>query len=72
MFTLESNQYIPRKGKSLQSGMPACVTYYYLLNDNGKVVDKNTLKPYRGKQMDRYAIHSKEQAEALLEKANSK
>lgn len=72
MFTLKSNQYIPHKGKSLQSGMPACATYYYLLNENGKVVDKNTLKPYRGKQMDRYAIHSKEQAEALLEKANSK
>lgn len=52
--------------------MPACATYYYLLNADNKVVDKNTLKPYRGKQMDRYAIHSKEQAEALLEKANSK
>ena len=72
MFTLQSNQYIPYKGKSLASGMPACATYYYLLNANQKVVDKNTLKPYRGKQMDRYAIHSKEQAEALLEGANKK
>jgi len=72
MFTLHSNQYIPRKGKSLESGMPACATYYYLQNANQKVVDKNTLKPYRGKQMDRYAIHSKEQAEALLEEANAK
>jgi hypothetical protein len=71
MFTLHSNQYIPRKGKSLASGMPVCSTYYYLVNENNKVVDKKTLKPYRGKQMDRYAIHSKEQAESILESANS-
>lgn len=66
---IESNQYIPRNGRSLASGMPACATYYYFVNENGKVLDKNTLKPYRGKEMNRYAIHgTKEQAENYLEK----
>lgn len=71
MLTLNENQYIPHKGKSLESGMPACATYYYLLNEDKKVVDKNTLKPYRGKEMNRYAIYSKEEAERILERANS-
>ena len=70
MFTLHSNQYIPYRAKTLPSGMPACSTYYYLKNANGKVVDKKTLKPYRGKQMDRYAMHSKAEAEAYLEVIN--
>jgi hypothetical protein len=69
-FELRSNQYIPYRAKSLPSGMPACSTYYYFVNENGKVVDKNTLKPYRGKQMNRYAMHSKAQAEAYLETIN--
>jgi hypothetical protein len=72
MFTLHSNQYIPRKGKSLPSGMPACATYYYICNADGKVVDRVTLKPYRGKQMERYAIHSKVQAVAYLDSINTK
>jgi hypothetical protein len=64
---IKSNQYIPRNGRSLASGMPACATYYYFVNENGKVLDKNTLKPYRGKEMDRYAIHgTREQAENYL------
>ena len=67
---LKSNQYIPYKSTSLPSGMPACRTYYYFVNEDGKVLDKNTLKPYRGKQMDRYAMHSKVQAETYLETIN--
>jgi len=70
MFTLHSNQYIPRNGRSLPSGMPACATYYYFKNKDGKIIDKVTLKPYRGKNMDRYAMHSKVQAEAYLEVIN--
>lgn len=69
-FELKSNQYIPYKPKSLPSGMPACATYYYFVNEKGQVVDKATLKPYRGKQMDRYAMHSKAEAEAYLEVIN--
>ena len=70
-FTLHSNQYIPYKPKSLPSGMPACSTYYYLVNENGKVVDKSTLKPYKGKQMERYALFgTKDKAEAYLEIVN--
>ena len=55
-YELKSNQYIPHKPKSLPSGMPKCETYYYIVNEDNKVVDKDTLKPYRGKQMNRYAI----------------
>jgi hypothetical protein len=70
-YELRSNQYIPYRGKSLPSGMPACATYYYIVNEDGKVLDKQTLKPYRGKQMNRYAIHgSKETALTYLETIN--
>jgi hypothetical protein len=70
MFTLKENQYIPYRAKRTPSGMPMCSTYYYIVNDNGKVVDKTTLKPYRGKQMQRYAIHSKQQAIEYLQAIN--
>ena len=74
MSTIEikSNKYIPRNGKSLASGMPACANYYYFVNENGKVLDKDTLKPYRGKQMNRYAMYSKDGAENYLEKIKNK
>lgn len=72
MFTLHSNQYIPYNPKSLPSGMPACATYYYLRNADGKVVDFKTLKSYKGKQMNRYAMHSKVEAEAYLEVINKR
>lgn len=70
MYKLNSNQYIPFNSKRLPSGLPACATYYYFTNDKGKVVDKATLKPYRGKEMTRYAMHSKVEAEAYLEVIN--
>jgi len=69
-FELKDNQYIPCKAKMLPSGMPACATYYYFVNEKGQVVDFKTLKPYRGKQMNRYAMHSKAAAEAYLEVIN--
>ena len=69
-FELKSNQYIPFKGKKLPSGIPACETYYYFVNEQGKTVDFKTLKPYRGKQMNRYAMHSEVQAKAYFETIN--
>jgi len=72
VYQLMSNQYIPRKSRSLPSGMPACATYYYLINSYDEVVDFTTLKPYRGKQMERYAMHSLCQAEAYLEVINNR
>ena len=70
MYSVKENQYIPYKPKSLPSGMPACATYYYVTNEQGKVISIKTLKPYRGKQMNDYAFHSKESAELFAEKMN--
>jgi hypothetical protein len=69
-FELRSNQYIPYRGKRLQSGMPASATYFYFVNENGKVVDLQTLKPYKGKQMNRYAMHDKKEANSFLKLIN--
>jgi len=70
-FTLNSNQYIPyRAKKSTPSGMSMCETYYYITNENGKVINKYTLKPYKGKQMDMYAFHDKLYAEQFLDNIN--
>jgi len=69
-FELKSNQYIPYKAKRSPSGMPLAETYYYFVNEKNQVVDFKTLKPYRGKQMERYAMHSKTAAEAYLEVIN--
>jgi hypothetical protein len=71
MYKLKENQYIPYNAKRLPSGMPACSTYYYFVNEQGKVIDKVTLKPYKGKEMNRYAMHSKTEAEAYLEEINN-
>jgi hypothetical protein len=64
MYTLRDNQYLPNG-----LGKPA-ETYYYLTNDKGQVVDKKTLKPYRGKQRERFAFKNKPEAEKALAKAN--
>lgn len=72
MFQLKENQYIPYRAKTLPSGMPKCETYYYFVDSEGRVVDKKTLKPYKGKQMERYAMKSKTEAEAYLEVINKK
>ena len=60
MYSLKENQYLPNG-----FGRPAG-TYYYFVNEDGKTIDKETLKPYRGKQMERFAIKNREQAEAHL------
>jgi hypothetical protein len=69
-FELRENQYIPYKAKRLPSGIPACETYYYLVDEKGRTIDKINLKPYRGKQMERYAMKSKTEAKAYLEVVN--
>ncbi len=70
MYTLHSNQYIPYKGKNLPSGLPACKTYWYITNDKGKTINIKTLKPYKGKEMSNYAMHSKTEAECFLDYLN--
>lgn len=72
MYKVLSNQYIPRNSRSLPSGMPACATYYYIVDPNGKTIDKVTHKPYKGKQLDRYWMHSEAEAEKLCEEINAK
>jgi len=71
MYTLNSNQYIPYKSKRLPSGLPACATYWYITNEKGQTIDRLSLKPYRGKEMTRYAFHSETDAISFLNKLNS-
>lgn len=59
-YKLKSNQYMPQG-----MGKPAS-TYYYYEDAQGRIVDKSTLKPYRGHDMSRYAMKSKTEAEAYL------
>ena len=72
MYKLNSNQYIPYKSKTLPSGLPACKTYWYITNDKGKVIDRTTFKPYRGKQMNRYAFHDETSAQNIVNQLNNK
>ena len=69
-YTLKDNQYIPRNAKSLPSGLPKASTYYYIVNEKGQTLDKKTLKPYKGKQLDRISMLSKAAAEAYVESIN--
>ena len=70
MYQVKSNQYIPYKAKSLPSGMPACSTYYYVVNEQGKVISHKTSKPYRGSDMANYKFNSQESAENFAKKLN--
>ena len=62
--TLKDNQYLPDG-----LGKPA-KTYYYIVNHLGQKIDYKTLKPYRGEQMNRYAIKDKAKAIEILNKIN--
>ena len=64
MYYLKENQYSPNG-----LGKPAA-TYYYIVDDKGNTIDLKTLKPYRGKQMNRYAMKNKTEAESFLKKIN--
>jgi len=72
MYELKENQYIPYKGKILPSGLPACETYWYIIDKKGKVIDKTTFKPYRGKQKNRYSFNDKKIAETIVNQLNKK
>jgi hypothetical protein len=63
-YELRDNQYLPNG-----MGRPA-ETYYYFVDDKGNTVDLKTLKPYRGKQMNRYAMKNKTEAENFLKIIN--
>ena len=62
--TLKDNQYLPDG-----LGKPA-KTYYYIVNHLGQTIDYKTLKPYKGKQMKKYAILSLDEAVEILKKIN--
>jgi len=64
-FELRDNQYLPNG-----LGKPA-ETYYYIVNDKGQIINKKTLKPYRGKQMDNYAFKNIAVAQAFLKIINN-
>jgi len=70
MYQVKSNQYIPYRAKTLPSGFPACSTYYYVTNEQGKVISHKTLKPYRGKDMANYKFNSQEGAEQFANQLN--
>ena len=40
--------------------------YYYFVNEKGQIVNYMTLRPYRGKKMEKYAMKSKVQAMAYI------
>ena len=62
--TLKDNQYLPDGlGKPVK-------TYYYFVNHLGQTIDYKTLKPYKGKQMKKYAILSLDEAVEILKKIN--
>jgi hypothetical protein len=67
---IESNQYIPYKAKKSPNGFPLAETYYYLVNEKNQTLDKKTLKPYKGKQMQRYAFKTISEAELILTNFN--
>ena len=64
-FTVEVNQYIPYKSNK-------GVNYYYVVDEMNNVINKNTGKIYRGKQMDNYKFTTKEEAENYANSLNSK
>jgi hypothetical protein len=70
MYQVKSNQYIPYRAKTLPSGMPACSTYYYVTNEQGKVISHKTLKPYRGKDMANYKFNDQGSAESFANQLN--
>lgn len=72
MFTLQFNQYIPRKSRWDATGSFGAKTYWYITDDKGKTIDKTTFKPYRGKEKNRYAFHDKAIAEAIVNQLNNK
>jgi hypothetical protein len=65
MYTVKDNQYLPNG-----LGNPAA-TYYYVVDDKNKIINKHTAKPYKGKQMDNYAFKRKIEALDYAAKLNN-
>ena len=65
MYTVKDNQYLPNG-----LGNPAA-TYYYVVDEKNKVINKNTGKPYRGKQMNNFAFKRKIEALDYAAKLNN-
>lgn len=70
-YQIKSNQYIPRNAKSTPSGFPMCETYYYVVNEDNKIINKHTLKTYRGRNLDMFYFRTEEGAKTLLEQLNN-
>lgn len=64
-YKLKENQYIPR-----DYGTTAAATYYYFVDEKNRVINYKTLKPYKGKQMNIYAVKSKIEAGRILLEIN--
>ena len=66
-YQIKSNQYIPYKSKrSTPNGLPMCETYYYIVNEDNKIINKHTLKTYRGKNLDMFYFRDKESVEKFF------
>lgn len=64
MYTVKDNQYLPDG-----FGRPAA-TYYYVVDEKGKTIHKETHKPYKGKQMLNYAFKHRYEAQELAARLN--
>jgi len=62
-YKVESNLYKPYKSDKF-------VTYYYVVDENNKTINKNTGKIYRGKQMDNYKFSNQEEAQKYADSLN--
>jgi len=61
-FKLKSGKYTSPYGKKCN--------YYYIVNENGEIINYKTLRPYKGKKMKVYAMASKTEAMEYLKVIN--
>ena len=64
-YQVKVNQYIPRGGNK-------GVDYYYVSDEKGNVINKNTGKIYRGKEMTNYKFSTNSEAQLYADKLNNK
>lgn len=62
-YSVSENQYIPYKSNK-------GVTYYYVTDEQKRTINKNTGKPYKGKEMSNYKFETKESAQKYADKLN--
>lgn len=63
MYKIESNQLRQKGGTT---------TCYYIVNGLGQMLNFKTLKPYKGKNVNLYAIYDITVANEIAEKANGR